>query len=370
MEITAAVFNGAKQPLSIERLELAPPKDDEVLVKVIATGVCHSDLHVVNGHRIWPSPLVLGHEGAGIVESVGVKVESLKPGDHVALSWMPYCGRCNFCLSGHPNHCELTKRTSYLGVMHDGTTRLSRSSGEEVFSYLATASFANYAVVPETAAIKVRSDAPLDRVALVGCAVATGVGAVTTNANVPAGSSVMVIGCGGVGLSSVAGAALVGASPIIAVDINDEHLERAKRVGATHIINSKTQDVVETVRAITGTDGVDYAFEAIGLPKTIELAYQSLTARGTAVVVGQVSHGATITIDPYMMSERELTITGSNYGSTIPPVDFPKLVDLYMEGRLGLDALIERSITLEEINDALDAMNRGESARAVILHQH
>lgn len=370
MKIEAAVFEGAAQPLSIETLNLDEPRHGEVLVKVMASGVCHSDLNVANGSRPWPAPLVLGHEGAGIVEAVGEGVTRVKPGDHVVLSWMPYCGRCSACLSGRPNHCDLSKTTSYLGLMHDGTTRMSRDDGEQVFTYLATASFANWAVVPETAAVPIRVDAPLEVVALVGCAVATGVGAVVRNAQVAVGSTVAVIGCGGVGLSTVAGAAMAGASQIIAVDLNPDHLERAAILGATQTVNGNEVDALDRIRSATPGGGVDFAFEAVGNKATIEMAYRSLAPRGKAVIVGQVGKGVEISVDPFVMSDSELTLTGSNYGATIPPVDFPMLVDMYVSGRLNLDALVEKTIALSEVNAALDALERGESARNIIVHEH
>lgn len=369
MDVTAAVFRQAGRPLNIETLQLAEPKEGEVLVKVVASGICHSDLHVVNGEWSSPAPLVLGHEGAGIVESVGAGVSTVAAGDHVVLSWMPYCRRCDHCLRGRPNLCDLVESTAYNSLMLDGTTRLSQN-GAPVYSYLATASFANWAVVPETAAIRIRDDAPLDKVSLVGCAVATGIGAVANTARVEVGSSVLVIGCGGVGLSTVSGAVLAGARTIIAVDINDANLDRSRTLGATHTLNSRTHDVLGALPEITGKAGVDYAFEAIGLPETIELAYAALAPRGTAVVVGQVAEGKTITIDPFTMSDREKTLTGSNYGSCQPPIDFPNLIDLYMNGRLPLDPLIERTIGIDEINKAIDAMTRGESARSIIIHEH
>ncbi|MDV6271176.1 Zn-dependent alcohol dehydrogenase [Rhodococcus globerulus] len=369
MDITAAVFREVGQPLTIETLTLAEPKAGEVLVKVMASGICHSDLHVINGEWSSPTPLVLGHEGAGIVETVGAGVTSVSPGDHVVLSWMPYCRRCEYCLSGRQNLCELVERTAYQSVMLDGTTRLT-SGDEDVYSYLATASFANWAVVPETAAIRIRKDAPLDKVSLVGCAVATGIGAVANTARVPMGSTVLVVGCGGVGLSVISGAVIAGASQVIAVDINESNLDRAKQIGATHTLNSRNVDVVSALPPITGKAGVDYAFEAIGLTETIEMAYGALAPGGTAIVVGQVAEGKTITIDPFVMSDREKTLTGSNYGSCRPPLDFPKFVDLYMNGRLPLDSLIERTIDISEINTAFDAMARGDTARTIIIHQH
>lgn len=366
MDVTAAVFHRPGEPLTVETLQLAGPAAGEVLVKVIASGICHSDLHVVNGEWAAPAPLVLGHEGAGIVEAVGAGVTSVVPGDHVVLSWMPYCRRCVYCVAGRPNLCTLVESTAYNSVMLDGTTRLSRR-GEPVYSYLATASFANWAVVPETAAIRIRDDAPLEKVSLVGCAVATGIGAVANTARVRVGASVLVIGCGGVGLSTISGAAIAGAGIVIAVDLNDANLARARELGATHTINAGGSDVLAAVRALTGGIGVEYAFEAIGLTATIETAYEALAPGGTAVVVGQVAEGRKISIDPFVMSDREKSLIGCNYGSCQPAIDFPRLVDLYMEGVLDLDRLVARTVPLEEINEAFDAMGRGEVARTVVV---
>lgn len=364
----AAVFDAPGQPLRITTLDLADPAPCEVLVRLAASGVCHSDYHVALGEWSGPTPLVLGHEGAGVVEAVGSEVSSVEPGDHVVLSWMPYCRQCRYCLAGRPNLCELTARTSYESVLLDGTTRL-RENGDPVYSYLATASLSEYTVVPETAAVPIRKDVPLPLAALVGCAVATGVGAVLNTARVEAGSSVLVVGCGGVGLSTLMGAALTSSDPLIAVDRNDETLELARHLGATHTINADRSDVQGTVRDIVGPEGVDYAFEAIGLPPTLELCHRVTGPAGTTVVVGQVAEGATMSIDPFELSDREKRLIGSNYGSCRPPEDFPKLLDLAKRGRLDLAALVGRTVPLEEVNSAFDAMGRGETGRTVILFE-
>lgn len=364
----AAVLDAPGQPLRITTLDLADPARGEVLVRTVASGVCHSDYHVVLGEWSGPTPLVLGHEGAGVVEAVGVDVTAVEPGDHVVLSWMPYCRRCRHCLAGRPNLCELTARTSYDSVLLDGTTRLSEN-GEPVYSYLATASLSEYTVVPETAAIPIRKDMPLHLAALVGCAVATGVGAVLNTARVAPGSSVLVVGCGGVGLSALMGAALTSADPVIAVDRNDETLALARQLGATHTLNADRTDVLRAVRDITGSVGVDYAFEAIGLPATLELAHRATGPAGTTVVVGQVAEGATMSIDPFELSDREKRLIGSNYGSCRPPEDFPRLIDLAMRDRLDLPALIGRTIPLEDINTAFAAMSRGATGRTVVTFQ-
>jgi len=367
MKVRAAVFTAPRQPLEMHELDLAAPAAGEVLVRLAASGVCHSDYHVVLGEWTARPPLVLGHEGAGVVEAVGAGVTSVEAGDHVVLSWVPYCERCRYCRDGRPALCERVARTAFNGVMADGTTRLSME-GRRVYSYLATASFADRVVVAESAAVRVRKDAPLETVALVGCAVATGVGAVINTARVRPGSSVLVIGCGGVGLSVLLGARLVSAGPVIAVDRNDSALALARRLGATVTVNPDRDDLDAILAESVGADGVDYAFEAIGLAPTIEACYRAIRPGGTAVAVGMVPEGVTITIDPFSLADREKTLTGSNYGSSRPAVDFPKLVDLYMSGRLDLDAMVTRTIDLSEINDAFAAMGRGESGRSVIRY--
>jgi S-(hydroxymethyl)glutathione dehydrogenase/alcohol dehydrogenase len=367
VELTAAVFERPGTPLALESLHLDEPRAGEVLVRLAASGVCHSDYHVVLGEWSAPTPIVLGHEGAGVVEAVGEGVTTLAAGDHVILSWTPYCGRCRFCLSGRLNLCTLAAETAYASVLFDGTTRLHRGH-ESVYSYLAVGSFASHAIVAETGAVRIRDDVPLDRAAIVGCAVTTGVGAAINTARVQPGASVLVIGCGGVGLSVIMGAALVSGLPIIAVDLVESKLELARRVGATEVINASATNVADAVCEITVGAGVDYAFEAIGKPETIELAYDVLAPGGTAVVVGQVPDGVTASYDPFVMSDREKTLTGSNYGSARPPLDFPRIIDLYMASKLDLDVLVSRHIQLHEINDAFEAIRSGEVARSIITY--
>lgn len=291
---------------------------------------------------------------------------TVEVGDHVVLSWVPYCGKCRYCVERRPALCPQVTEASYGAVMLDGTTRFSRG-GDPVYSYSAIGSFAERIIVPETGAVPVRKDAPLDKISLVGCAVATGVGAVINTAKVRSGDSVLVIGCGGVGLSAIMGANLISAGKIIAADMNDAALERAKQLGATHTINTRTEDLAGSVAKIVGEDGLDWAFEAIGLKQTIEAMYDIIRPGGTAVVVGQAPDGVRISIDPLVMSDREKSLIGSSYGSCHPAVDFPKLVDLYMEGKLDLDVLISRTAPLESVNEAFEAMGRGEAARTVLV---
>ncbi|MCW4355204.1 Zn-dependent alcohol dehydrogenase [Hoyosella sp. YIM 151337] len=370
MKVKAAVFEGVGKPIQVEELDLQDPQEGEVLVRLAAAGVCHSDFHVVKGE--WASDsgsLVLGHEGAGVVEKIGSGVTTVAVGDHVILSWVPYCGVCRYCQAGKPALCPKVEQTAYLNVQYDGTSRLSRD-GEVVSSYLATGAFADHVVVHETGAVPIRKDAPLDRAALVGCAVATGVGAVINTADVRPGDSVLVIGCGGVGLSVIMGAKLVSAGQIIAVDMSDKALDLAKALGATAVINPSSTDVTVAVSELVGEAGLDWAFEAIGLKSTIEQAYELIAPGGTVVVVGQSADGVTIEIDPMVMSDREKSIIGCNYGSSRPAIDFPRLIDLYMAGKLDLDGLIGHTARLDEIGDAFERMRRGEGGRTVIRYDN
>lgn len=366
-KIRAAVFEQPGQPLEVQELSLDEPREGEVLVRLAASGVCHSDYHVVVGEWASPSPIVLGHEGAGVVEAVGEGVTSVAEGDHVILSWTPYCRSCRYCVMGRPNLCELAARTAYASVLFDGTTRLSRN-GTTVYSYLAVGSFGERAVVPETGAIPIRRDAPLEKVAIVGCAVPTGIGAVVNTARVEPGASVLVIGCGGVGLSVIMGASLISAWPIVAVDLVPSKLELARRCGATETLSLQGSDLVEAVRELTHGRGVDYAFEAIGLAGTIETAYDAVAPGGTAVVVGQVPDGVRASFDPFVLSDREKTLKGSNYGSCQPPLDFPRIIDLDMAGKLELDLLVSQTLPLESINEAFASLNEGTVARSVIVY--
>jgi len=364
--VKAAVFVGPQEELEIRELQIpSTPGSQEVLVKLAASGVCHSDLHALDGEWDAPAPLVLGHEGAGVVQAVGSEVSDLEPGDHVILSWTPSCGRCEFCVAGRPVLCQLANETAYQHVYFDGKPRL-RDGEEDVKSFLAVGSFGEYAMVPASAAVKIRKDAPLAQASLVGCAVTTGIGAVVNTAQVEAGSTVLVVGCGGVGLNVVQGARLAGARQIIVADVSEEKLELGRTFGATHSINSREVDLVETVRQLTGGRGVDYAFEAIGLPFTIEACYEAIRRGGTAVVVGQVADGVKISIDPFVMSDQEKRLIGSNYGSSRQSIDFPKIVDLYMEGKIDLDSMVTDRIGLEGVNDAFARMRKGQGIRTVI----
>lgn len=365
----AAVFRDVGRPLEIEEVEVAEPGPDEVLVRLAASGVCHSDLHVLNGD--WPSvstPLVLGHEGAGVVERVGDGVDSVGAGDPVVLSWLPGCGRCRYCRTGRPHLCRGAAKTVFENVMADGTPRL-RIGEEGVRSFLTVGSLGEYTVVPESGAIPVDRGIALDRAAMVGCAVSTGVGAVINTARVSAGDGVAVIGCGGVGLSVVQGCVAQAADPLIAVDTGADKLELARKLGATHTVAAGDVDPLAAVAEITGGEGVDFAFEAIGSKATIEQAIELLAAGGAAVIVGIPAEGVAVELDPVALSGEERRVIGCNYGSCNPPVDFPRLLALSEHGRLDLDALISRRLPLEQVNEAFAAMERGEGVRNVIVHE-
>ena len=358
----AAILYEFNAPLVVEELELDPPKAGEVLVRMAASGVCHSDLHVVQGIHPTALPVVLGHEGAGVVEAVGPDVADLAPGDHVLLSWLPYCGRCRQCASGRPNLCENVGW--YDATMEDGTCRFHRD-GSPVH-HCNTSSFAERSVVPARTAIRVDPALPLTELALIGCAVMTGVGAVLNTAQVRPGESVAVVGCGGVGLNVVQGARIAGATAIVAVDTVPAKLELALELGATHTVDAGAVDPVEAVLELVG-GGVDHAFEALGSPETIETTL-GLTGRGgQAVLIGMAPPEARVPLDALTLTIEERCVRGSWYGSCVPLRDFPLLVKLYRDGHLRLDPLIT-TCTLDEVNDAFGRMEAGEAARSVIVY--
>jgi S-(hydroxymethyl)glutathione dehydrogenase / alcohol dehydrogenase len=362
----AVVFRGVGRPLEVTEVHLDPPGPGEVLVRIAAAGVCHSDLHVVRGEWARLTPVVLGHEGSGTVLEVGPGVTTLVEGDHVVLSWIAPCGRCRQCVAGREARCEEAATVvGPLGVLPDGTSRMS--IGEEmVHHYLGVSSMAEYAVVPVSGAIKVRDDAPLDLVALVGCAVATGIGAVRNTAKVEPGSTVVVIGCGGVGLSVVQGARIAGASRIVAVDLRQDKVDLAVRLGATDAVVVGRADLVERVRAVL-PDGADYAFDAIGLTATTGDAVRVLGSGGTAVVVGLPPQGSSASFDPLVLAEGELTITGSNYGSIRPSVDIPAIVDLVMSGDVDLESMVSARVPLADVQAALDELDSGSALRQLLI---
>ena len=365
-QVRAAVFSGPGQPVRVTGVELAPPGAGEVEVAIAAAGVCHSDLHIVLGEWQHPVPVVLGHEGSGVVAAVGPGVTSLSPGDHVVLSWVPACGRCRYCRRGRPAQCQLAADVvAPGGVLHDGTSRL-RIGGEPAYHYLGVSSFAERAVVPESGAIRVRQDAPLELAALVGCAVATGVGAVRNTAGVPPGSCVAVIGCGGVGLSCVQGARLAGAARIVAVDVVADKLTVARRLGATDVLHADGRPVVAALRALV-PEGLDYVFDAIGKIETTEQAIAALGLGGSAVVVGLPPAGRQARFDPLALAEADQRILGCNYGSITPQRDIPQLVDEVMGGDLDLESMVSARRPLAEAAEALADLGSGRALRQLLI---
>ena len=360
----AAVLYDYNTPLVIEDLELDAPKAGEVRLKTGAAGICRSDLHFMKGEARTVLPSVLGHEGSGVVEQVGEGVTTFKPGDHVILSFVPNCGRCEFCTTGRPNLCDLHASTP--GTLFDGTTRLHKGD-QRITHFGKVACFAENMVVPESGCIPVPKEVPFEVAGLIGCCVTTGVCAVTLNAEVPPGSTVAVVGCGGVGLNVIQGSRLMNASKIIAVDVGEGQLEFAMKFGATHSVNASHQDAVERVKEITGGLGVDYAFEVYGSAKTVETAYSMVQKGGTVVVVGIAPVGEKAEISAVSLVRDEKVLKGTYYGSARCHVDMPKMVDHYLAGRLNIDELVTRKYKLEQINEAYEDLEKGGIGRGVIV---
>jgi S-(hydroxymethyl)glutathione dehydrogenase/alcohol dehydrogenase len=360
----APVLFAQREPLRVEELEVEAPREGEVSVRMVASGVCHSCLHAADGS--WqgiPLPIVLGDEGSGIVETVGPGVRSLRAGDHVVLSWAPTCGRCRYCVIGRPNLCE--NRQPGKGVLPEGTTRLSLG-GKPVYQYGHVATYASRTVVAESSAIPIRPDMPLDRAALIGCSVMTGVGAVINTAQVPPGASMAVFGVGGVGLNVIQGGALVTAHPIIAVDVRAERLEQARGLGATHVVDASRQDPVAAIRAITRR-GADYTFAAVGDVRAMGQTIDSLAPGGTAVLIGVPPTGTTVPLSVQPLVSQERVIRGSIYGSARTREDFPRLVELYLAGKLRLDELVTRRYSIDEANEGFRDLASGALARGLIV---
>ncbi|WP_088305615.1 zinc-binding dehydrogenase [Mycolicibacterium peregrinum] len=364
--IQAAVLDG-NGTISIEHVDLAAPGPGEVRVRIAAAGVCHSDLHVTTGAWDVPAPVVLGHEGSGVVTAVGADVDDLEPGDHVVLSWVPGCGECRACQACRPAQCSLVASVVATGgTLYDGTTRLSNERGQ-IHHYLGVSSYAEQVVVPRSGAIKVRKDAPLEDIAIVGCAIATGVGAVRNTADVQPDSTVAVIGCGGVGLACIQGARLAGASRIVAVDVVAEKLDLARKLGATDTVDASTvEDVVAALREVL-PDGYDYIFDAIGKIATTEQAIAALGLGGAAVIVGLPPAGERASFDPLALAEADQRILGSNYGSAVPERDIPQLVDEVMAGNLDLASMISGRRPLAEAAAALDDLASGHALRQLLI---
>jgi S-(hydroxymethyl)glutathione dehydrogenase/alcohol dehydrogenase len=357
----AAVLNTIPGKLEIDAVEVGSPGPREVLIRTAAAGLCHSDLHFMEGKYPYLTPVVMGHESAGVVEAVGDLVTYVKPGDHVITCLSVYCGNCEPCLTGHLSICAdkaATQRAS------DAEQRLTKD-GSTVWQFLDLSSFSELMLVHEHAIVRIRDDMPLDKAALIGCSVITGVGAVFNTAQVEPGSTVAVIGAGGVGLNCIQGAAIAGAGKVIAVDMVPYKLELAKQFGATHTVDASAGDPVAQVRELTG-GGVHYSFEAIGLKPTTEQAFKMLRSGGVATIIGMIPVGTMIELHGVdFLAEKK--IQGSNMGSNRFRVDMPRLVDLYLDGRLKLDELVSRRLRLDEINDGFDSMKSGEVARSVVV---
>ncbi len=359
----AALFREIGQPLSIEEVQIDKPKGHEVLIRTAACGVCRSDLHYIEGNYAHPTPAILGHEAAGIVEKVGEQVRYVRPGDHVITCLSVFCGHCDYCVTGRPYICKNSE------TARDETepSRITQS-GKDINQYYNLSSFAEQMLIHEHALVKIRDDMPLDRAALIGCAVVTGFGAVIHTADIEVGSTVAIIGCGGIGLSAVNGAAIAGAGRIIAVDIQETKLDLARQFGATDVINATQGDPVEQIRELTG-GGVEYSFEALGLKETTEQAFRMLRPSGIATIIGMVPEGQMIEVDAAaLLDDRKLQ--GSNMGSNAFRVDMPRFVEFYLNGKLHLDQMISKRIQIEQINEAFEEMKRGDVARSVIVFDH
>ncbi|MGZ0712636.1 alcohol dehydrogenase catalytic domain-containing protein (plasmid) [Coraliomargarita sp. W4R53] len=359
---TRAAIHTDSARLEIREVQLRQPGRGEVLVAIGASGVCGSDRHVLDGEWDMPSPTIMGHEGAGVVEAVGEGVTSLQVGDHVIMTWFYPCGKCAACRQGRTWVC--TGSGSEACVLPDGSTP-TKLDGTTAYPYLAVGSMSERVVVAEQAAVRVPKEVPFDVAALIGCSIATGVGAVVNDARVQPGRSAVVIGAGGVGLSIIMGLALAGASPIIAADVTDEALELAVEFGATHTIKSGP-GLADQVRKIV-PNGADFAFEAIGRPDTIALMPSTLQRGGTAVIVGLPPQDRPVPLDALALAEEGKSLLGSNYGSTVPARDFPMLARLYLDGKLPIDRLITNRFSLDEVNSAFDLMRSGAKGRSVLV---
>ncbi|MBV1691265.1 Zn-dependent alcohol dehydrogenase [Novosphingobium sp. G106] len=359
----AAVLRERSAPLVIEDLTIAKPKGREVLVRVTAVGLCHSDMHVIDGGAPLPLPIVLGHEVAGVVEQVGADVHRLKAGDHVVVCLAFHCGHCEQCESGHSNRCLPPE--AMRGESEE--PRLRDAAGAAIGQFTNIGGFAEQVLVHESGCVAIRRDIPFDRAALIGCGVTTGVGAAVRSARVRPGETVAIIGCGGVGLSAINGAAIAGAGRIIAIDRLPLKLEMARRFGATDVVDASAGSVVEQVKEITGGRGVDHAIECVGRQVTIEDGFRMLGKGGTATIVGVTSRQTTIELSPLLMMLGEKRVQGSYMGGVRTLIDIPRYADLYMQGRLNLDELVSQRLTLAQINQGFADMLKGEVARSVVV---
>jgi S-(hydroxymethyl)glutathione dehydrogenase/alcohol dehydrogenase len=374
MDVRAAVAWEAKKPLSIETVQLEGPKAGEVLVEVMATGVCHTDAYTLDGldsEGLFPA--ILGHEGAGIVREVGAGVTSVKPGDHVIPLYTPECRQCKTCLSQRSNLCTSIRATQGKGVMPDGTSRFrcepARAGANQVFHYMGCSTFANFTVLPEIAVAKVREDAPFDKICYIGCGVTTGIGAVIYTAKVWPGANVVVFGLGGIGLNVIQGARMVGADRIIGVDINPAKQEMARKFGMTHFVNPNevgTDKVVQAIVDLTG-GGADFSFDCTGNVNVMRQALECChRGWGESIIIGVAEAGKEIATRPFQLVTGRVW-KGSAFGGARGRTDVPKIVDWYMEGKINIDDLITHTMPLERINEAFDLMHQGKSIRSVVV---
>jgi S-(hydroxymethyl)glutathione dehydrogenase/alcohol dehydrogenase len=364
MRFRAAVLHAVGQPLAVEDVEMSALEPGDVLVRLGASGLCHTDWEVMQGALAYPLPIVLGHEGAGVVEAVGRDVSAVKPGDHVICSWNPFCGHCFYCVRDQPILCEPFTRHQPKGHLLDGKSRLSLG-GAKLHHYSMICSHAEYCVVPESGAVAVPREIPFDRACLIGCGVMTGVGAAIRIARIAPGSAVAVFGAGAVGLNAIQGARLAGAERIIAVDLTDGKLELARLFGATHAVNAAREDAPAAVRALTSGRGADTCIEAAGIVRSLQPSLDALRPGGMLVILGKTQVDAEIPLRwGSLMGER--IITRSSYGGARPARDFPYLARLYLEGKLKLDELITRRLKLEQINEGFAQMAQGNLVRGVV----
>jgi len=357
----AAVMRANNAPLEIEEVEIDNPGPGEVLLKTAASGICHSDLHVIEGGLPMPPPCILGHEPAGVVEAVGEGVTDFTEGDHVIGCITSWCGVCKFCTGGRPYLCP----TQFSGRPFEAPPRITQGD-DTIMQFANLSSFAEKMLCPERSLVKIRDDMPLDRASLIGCGVTTGLGAALNTVNIPAGASVVIIGCGGVGLAALQGARITGAGKIIAVDAQSWKFDIATKLGATDCVDASAGDPVAAVHELTG-GGADFVFECIGLVPTVQQAIAMTGRGGTAVLVGVVPVTEMVPISASDLTLQEKNVTGSYMGSNRFRFDMPKYIDFYLDGRLHLDEMISSRIKLEEVNDALDLMRKGEAARQVIV---
>jgi Zn-dependent alcohol dehydrogenase len=367
MRIRGAVLERTGGPLTVCELELAAPKAGEVLVRLGASGICHSDYNAIDGTAETRCPTVLGHEGAGVVEAVGEGVARVVVGDHVALSWAPSCGSCAECLRGLPWLCSTAWPAMGTGGLMDGSPRLSRNGGEAIFHYSFLSTFADACVVPERSCVPIARDIPFEIAGLVGCAVSTGVGAVWRTAGVRPGDRVAVLGCGGVGLSALMAAVAVGAEPVIAVDVASQKLDVARSFGATACVlwQGGPEETAEAIREAS-SGGVDFAIEATGRPEAMLAAFLGTRARGAAVLIGIPRAEAVVALPALTIPRMERRVLGSIYGSTFPERDFGTTLDLYRSGRLPLDRLVSHRMPLDDVEHGFELMQSGDALRVVL----